>query len=200
MNDQRLTRSRGRPRKVDPNHVLQVAMNAYWRDDPMDVSVNSICRLAGVSKPSLYRIFKNEDGLTHATLDRYAELVLKDIFELLNSGKDLRSILNALIDFVCDDPRMEVGCLFYKMRVGKHRLGSKTRARLEEFETSAQTAYKHILSPYQHSDDWPDGITVKVGARYLSEQLALASSQRASGIDSESIRKSLTLALSVFPR
>ena len=48
-------RSRGRPRTTDAAHVLDVAMTAYWHDDPADVSINAICRLAGVSKPSLYR-------------------------------------------------------------------------------------------------------------------------------------------------
>jgi AcrR family transcriptional regulator len=34
--------------------------------------------MAGISKPSLYREFGSEDGLTRAVLDRYAERVLSE--------------------------------------------------------------------------------------------------------------------------
>ena len=52
-----------------------------------------------MSKPSLYREFGSEDGLTRATLDRYATQVLSDVFAILQAGKGLRATLDALIDF-----------------------------------------------------------------------------------------------------
>ncbi len=175
-------------------------MDAYWRDDPADVSVNAICRLAGVSKPSLYREFGNEDGLTRATLDHYAEQVLSDVFAILQAGRGLRWTLSALIDFACDDPRMETGCLFYKMRNGKHRLGPQTRARVDELDTGAREAYASFLQARRKAGEWTKGPTVEAGARYLSEQVALAITQRASGEDPAQVRDSLSLALSVFSR
>jgi AcrR family transcriptional regulator len=55
--------------------------------DPADVSVNAICQMAGISKPSLYREFGSEDGLTRAVLDRYAEQVLSEMFAILQAGR-----------------------------------------------------------------------------------------------------------------
>lgn len=190
--------TRGRPRTTDPAHVLDIAMTAYWQDDPSDVSLNSICRLAGVAKPSLYREFGSEDGLTRATLDRYAELVLSDVFAILHAGNGLRATLDALIDFACDDPRMETGCLFYKMRSGKHRLGPETRARVDELDAGARGAYETFLQGCRDAGEWPAGRSAKAGARYLSEQVSLAITQRASGEDVRDVREMLTLALSVF--
>jgi len=175
-------------------------MDAYWRDDPADVSVNAICRLAGVSKPSLYREFGSEDGLTRATLDRYAQKVLADVFAILQAGHGLRSTLETLIDFASDDPRMETGCLFYKMRSGKHRLGPETRALVDEIDAGARAAYARFLRAQREAGEWTEGPTVEAGARYLSEQIALAFTQRASGEDPAQVRDSLTLALSVFSR
>ena len=173
-------------------------MTAYWQDDPSDVSLNSICRLAGVAKPSLYREFGSEDGLTRATLDRYAEQVLSDVFAILHAGNGLRATLDALIYFACDDPRMETGCLFYKMRSGKHRLGPETRARVDELDAGARGAYETFLQGCRDAGEWPAGRSVKAGARYLSEQVSLAITQRASGEDVRDVREMLTLALSVF--
>ncbi len=185
---------------MDSDKVLDIAMAAYWKDDPADVSVNTVCKLAGISKPSLYRVFGSEDGLSRAVLDRYAEQVLSEMFAILQSGTGLHATLDALIDFASDDPRMETGCLFYKMRAGKHRLGPATLARVEEIDAAAQVAYAHFLQTARDAGEWPDGLSIEAGAVYLGEQLALAITQRASGEDKARIRQMLTLALSVFTR
>lgn len=173
-------------------------MTAYWHGDPADVSLNAICQMAGVSKPSLYREFGGEDGLARAALDTYAERVLSDIFVILGAGQGLRPTLAALIDFAASDPRMETGCLFYKMRAGKHRLGPQTRARVEEIDAAAQTAYAAFLRSCRDAGEWPGGQSVDVMAKYLGEQIALAITQRASGEDPARIRDMLEVALSVF--
>jgi AcrR family transcriptional regulator len=180
--------------------VRDVAMTAYWQSDPADVSVNAICQMAGISKPSLYRAFGNEDGLTRAVLDGYAERVLSAVFAILHGGKGLRNTLDALIDFASADPRMETGCLFYKMRAGKHRLGPATRARVEEIDAMAQEAYVAFLQSCRDDGEWPDGLSVEAGAKYLGEQLGLAITQRASGEDPARIREMMALAMSVFTR
>jgi AcrR family transcriptional regulator len=192
--------ARGRPRTMKTETVLDIAMTAYWQGDPADVSVNAICQMASISKPSLYREFGSEDGLSRAVLDRYADQVLSDIFAILQSGAALWETLDALIDFASNDPRMETGCLFYKMRSGKHRLGPETRARVDEIDAAAQAAYAAFLQAARDSANWPSGLSVESGAKYLGEQLALAITQRASGEDSARVREILTLALSVFSR
>lgn len=185
---------------MNAEHVLDVAMTAYWHSDPADVSVNAICQLAGISKPSLYREFGSEDGLSRAVLDRYADQVLSEMFVILHGGTGLRQTLDALVDFASDDPRMETGCLFYKMRAGKHRLGPGTRARVNEIDAAAQTAYASFLQAARDAGDWSGDLSVEAGATYLGEQIALAITQRASGEDKARIREMLTLALSVFNR
>ncbi|MEL6617946.1 MAG: TetR/AcrR family transcriptional regulator [Pseudomonadota bacterium] len=185
---------------MSTDRVLDVAVTAYWQSDPADVSLNAICKLAGVSKPSLYREFGNEDGLTRAALDSYAQRVLADVFAILRSGQGMSATLDALIDFAAADPRMETGCLFYKMRAGKHRLGPETRALIEELDANAQAAYEAFLTACRDSGDWSAELSVEAGAKYLGEQIALAVTQRASGENPARVREMLTLALSVFRR
>lgn len=185
---------------MNNDDVLGVAMEAYWQGDPADVSVNAITQMAGISKPSLYREFGSEDGLKLAVLDRYAAQVLSDMFVILHSGKGMQETLDALIDFASDDPRMETGCMFYKMRAGKHRLGPLTRARVEEIDAAGQAAYAAFLQSSLDAGEGIGGLPVVAGARYLGEQIALAITQRASGEDKARIREMLTLALSVFTR
>ena len=200
MSEPDLKPVRGRPRTMDAGNVLDVAMNAYWRGDPADVSVNAICEMAGISKPSLYRVFGSEDGLACAALDTYAEQVLSDVFAILQAGKGLRDTLDALIDFASDDPRLETGCLFYKMRAGKHRLGQATRARVEAIDAAARAAFGAFLQSCRSSGEWTGGMSIDAASTYLSEQIGLAITQRASGENPARIRDMLALALSVFIR
>jgi hypothetical protein len=95
---------------------------------------------------------------------------------------------------------MEAGCLFYKMRSGKHRLGPQTRARVDEIDATAQSAYAAFLQSTLDRGEWQGGLPVAAAAKYLGEQIALSITQRASGEDKARIREMLTLALSVFTR
>lgn len=185
---------------MNAEKVIDVAVAAYWQGDPADVSVNAICQMAGVSKPSLYREFGGEDGLTCAALDSYVDKVLSDVFAILQRGDDLRTTLDAPIDFASADSRMATGCLFYKVRAGKHRLGPETHARVAELDQTAQAAYVAFLNARRDVGDWPGGIPVDAAARYLGEQIGLAFTQRGSGEDPARVRDMLRLALSVFTR
>ncbi|MDE2078300.1 MAG: TetR/AcrR family transcriptional regulator [Burkholderiales bacterium] len=189
---------RGRPITRNREQVLEAAMNAYWRDDRAAVSVNAICVLADVSKPSLYRDFGSEDGLTEAVLERYAQTVLRPLETLLSSPASFATKLEAMIDFASQDPRMEVGCLFVKMRTTRSRFGVQTQAKLASIEAHFLECYIRLFREGAASGEWSGGIAAELAAGYLYEQLGLAVSQRAAGKSSESVRQLLGLALSVL--
>ena len=69
----------------------------------------------------MYREFGNEDGLTRAALESYAEQLLSDMSKILQSGQGMNETLDDLIDFIITDARLEIGCLFHKMRAGQNR-------------------------------------------------------------------------------
>jgi AcrR family transcriptional regulator len=183
---------------MDADHVLDAAMQAYWRDDPADVSINAICGLAGVSKPALYREFGSEDGLMAAVLDRYADRVLASVFDILAKDMPPRETFAALARFAGEDARMETGCVFYKMRAGKHRLGPTTRARVDALNAGAVAAFATYLEARRAAGDWTGPVPPRAAARYLFEQIGLALTQRAAGEDPAQVRETLDLALTAI--
>lgn len=191
---------RGRPMTRNREHILETAMNAYWHEDSITTSVNGICELAGVSKPSLYRDFGSEDGLTVAVLDRYASLALVKVGELLLSEASFSAKLEALIHFASEDPQMETGCLFVKMRSKRSRFGVQTQAKIADIETRALQLYARFFKESFERGEWSGPISVELAVDYLHEQFGLALTQRAAGKSSESIRELLTLSLSVLQR
>ena len=84
------------------------------------------------------------------------------------------------------------------MRSGKHRLGPETRARVDELDAGARGAYETFLQRCRDAGEWPAGRSIQTGARYLSEQIGLALTQRASGEDVSDVRDMLKSALSIF--
>lgn len=183
---------RGRPQVLDADHLLITAMRAYWHGDPADVSLNRICEMAGVSKPFVYRAFGNEDGLQRAALNSYAGEVLAEVFGILQAPRPLADTLAALVDFSCDAPSMETGCLFHKMRAGQHRLGPQTRALVADLTATALATIGGLLAQHPQAG----ALTYTQAAQYLVDQMGLAVTQRAGGMASADIRPMMELALS----
>jgi AcrR family transcriptional regulator len=173
-------------------------MNAYWQDDRAAVSVNAVCALAEVSKPSLYRDFGSEDGLTAAVLEHYGQTVLVGVEALLSSPQSYGAKLDALTSFASDDPRMEAGCLFVKMRATRSRFGPQTQALLAAMDAHFQEHFARFFTDAAGSGEWRGDIAIDLAASYLQEQIALAVSRRAAGRSPEAVRAMLELAISVL--
>ena len=94
---------RGRPKTLDRDQVINIAMMSYWTDGPMNVSLNEICKRAGVSKPGVYREFGSEDGLKHTVLSAYSKLLIEQFQPLLNRDKSFEETLEALIAIALQD-------------------------------------------------------------------------------------------------
>lgn len=176
---------------MDGDLVQHQAMLAYWYDDPCAVSLNSICAKAGAPKPSVYREFGSEDGLQRAVLDRYAQTVLADVLTIFETGGGSAQILQAVIDFACDGTRFDRGCLFFKMRAAKPRLGPLTGAMLEHIQSNALLTIEHALTLDKAGRI---GLDAPLVAHYILEQMGLAMSLRAQGIKSDQCRAMMQVA------
>jgi len=186
---------RGRPKTLNKNHVVEIAMQAYWHEGPTEVSMNSLCQRAGVSKPSLYREFGNEDGLACAALENYVQSVMAKVIEKLKGDGSFADKIGRLVFIATEGTRHENGCLFVKMRATKLSLGVKTQSMIAETENMALEAYTQFLDEAKENRDWSGTFPVTLGAQYLHAQIGLAMAQRARGEDPTAVLK---LALSIF--
>lgn len=186
---------RGRPKTLKKAEIIDVAMHAYWKEGPAEVSLNAICQRAGVSKPSVYREFGNDDGLTHAALERYAQSVLAKILKIATSNDDFLCKINKIAYLSAQDTLLSNGCLFVKMRAAKSKMGPKTQVLIAQIEGMALEAFSKVLSDARDAGEWSGDISVELGAQYLHAQVGLALDQRARG---ENPKATLALALSVF--
>ena len=188
----------GRRLTDDWARVVDTAMCAYQQEDRASVSVNAICTLAKVSKPSLYRAFGSEDGLTAAVLERYEQVLWDSVEAVLASPTTYGDKLDAMIGFASEDPRMVSGCLYVKMRATRSRFGLQTQARIAAVESRLLDRYACFFREAGLLGAWRGGINAELAAEYLHEQIGLAFTQRAAGKSSAYVRELLALAMLVL--
>jgi AcrR family transcriptional regulator len=119
---------------------------------------------------------------------------------LLSSEASFAAKLDAMTHFACEEPQMEAGCLFVKMRSARSCFGKQTQTKIAEIEGHTLRLFARFFREGQAGGEWPGGIAAELAATYLQEQLGLAFTQRAAGKSSESVRELLTLSLSVLQR
>ena len=97
-NKSRSSRRPGRPREFDPGHALDHAVGLFWADGFEGVDVNRIARAAGVTKPSLYRLFGDKSSLFLHALRRYGETVGSGPLAAFDAQSDITDAVRALLE------------------------------------------------------------------------------------------------------
>ena len=81
--DQKPSPTRGRPKLLDREQVLQTALIEYWAKGPTNVSIGEICKQTGASKPGVYREFGSDDGLKSNVLEAYRSFVIQPLIDII---------------------------------------------------------------------------------------------------------------------
>lgn len=193
--------SKGRPKTLDREHVLDVAMDAYWKEGIGNLSLNEICRRSGVSKPGLYREFSNEDGLIKAVIIRYQEQVLNPVQQMLHSEASFRETLDSLVSFATSTrchQESPMGCLFIKMRESRTHLGEATRAQVDFLEEQGLSTFRKWVERSKAKGEFSADMSPEFAATYIDAQISNASSQLARGQDPKIVKKILSVAFSIL--
>lgn len=137
-------KTRGRPKKLDRDAVLECAVMAYWRNGPADVSVNDICQIVQASKPGIYREFGNDDGLKLAALEAYQGLAVQPFLDVFQHDRPMQITVQEVIAFLMQD-RDELGipkgCLFVAMRAQQNALGPQTVDYVQQLRRHVLTSF-----------------------------------------------------------
>ena len=187
----------GRPKTLDRDHIIKVAMESYWRDGPTAVSVNEICRRAGVSKPGLYREFGNEDGLRSTVVQTYEMVVLSQLYQIFEGDQPFDDALAALTDFVLQDRQkmdLPLGCLLQKMRGCRKELGPKTNDLIDATSIGTHSRLKDWVERAKHNGQLSEGISTKTAAIYIDAQVSSAIMMQETGASKTQISEFLNIA------
>lgn len=86
-----------RPREFDPDELLRIAFDQFWRRGLRGTSLSDIARAAGMQRGSLYHAYGSKEALFLAAYDRYAGEYVAAVEQAL-AKDDLRASLTAFFD------------------------------------------------------------------------------------------------------
>ena len=194
--------SRGRPTKFDRNHVLDIAQQSYWKFGINQVSINELCKLAGVSKPGIYREFGNEDGLMHAVLESYHKTILSPMLSFLSLDAPFRDTLqNLALHSTSDDEAsgMPKGCLFANMKESRLSLGESTVEQIDKTYENVIKAFEQWVDAAKEKGEFQTmDMDSRFAAVYIYAQISFAQLQMMKGEKSKDVRAILQVALSAL--
>ena len=201
MNNLQSTQKKGRPKTINLDKLVNVAMLNYWLDGPTNVSLNEICYKAKISKPGLYREFGGEDGLMKSVLLLYQSSVTQQILNLLKLEKSFDKTLDELIAFVTNNKSKEnkpKGCLLAKFRQSRNKFGIKTQEQIDIIIKKRRLGFQLWIEQSKLKGEFEKSMSSKNAANYIDSQLDYAVSELANGEYNNNVKNTLALALSVF--
>lgn len=193
--------TRGRPKTFDREQVLKVAMMRFWADGPTTVSVNDICTQAGVSKPSLYREFGNEDGLKQAALETYHDMVLTQITDRLRPDQSFAKGVDALIAYLMRDRialGLPLGCLHADMCQSGDQLGALTKDKANAYRQEVLGYIENWISAAKANGEFRPNTPTKTAALYIDAQIGAAMKLQKLGVQNDVVEACLRIAFSAL--
>lgn len=106
--------ARGRPRKIEPDDVLDQAMRIFWERGFVSTSMNDISQETGMAKPGLYANFGDKEALYCQSLAHYQDTYGRELAKQLTQegqsvAQALEGFLKATADFMLEDGH-PLGC------------------------------------------------------------------------------------------
>jgi TetR/AcrR family transcriptional repressor for divergent bdcA len=109
-----IARTRGRPRRFDPDEAVAVAQQLFHARGYDAVSVADVTKALGINPPSFYAAFGSKAGLYARVLDRYNGADAIPLAKLLRADRSVSACLQALLEeaarYYAADPDA-AGCL-----------------------------------------------------------------------------------------
>jgi AcrR family transcriptional regulator len=192
---------RGRPKLLNRERVLSIAMEQYWRHGPTQVSINDICDLSGSSKPSVYREFGSDDRLKAAALLAYKAIAIDPLLARLNGMQPIAKTLNSIIDFIMQDRQLQNvpdGCLFALMKAQRHCFGPETQQCLDGVRTEFVSSFATWIDTSKSAGVFRKDIPTNAAVHQIEALHTGASSLQRDGESPEEVRQMLTFGLAAI--
>src|SRR5262249_7201420 len=140
-----------RPRRFDPDEVIDRSMREFWRRGYRDTSVDDLVEATGVRPGSLYHAFRGgKRELFLGSLERYSTLVVPEKLGALEAPDASLAELRAYFDGLVRDllsPEGRMGCLMVNSTVElaaeDSAVARVVRGHMERLERNARRALEH---------------------------------------------------------
>ena len=195
--------ARGRPRKTDPETVLNAAMELFWDRGFERTSMNDLVEHTGMAKPGLYATFGDKETIYTKALKHYFENLGGPLLQDLSKSADpidvvLRRVLEAVAVSATkkENPR---GCFVANSVVECSGQRSILERLGRTYDQARRSAFKERFQTAKDQTEIPADSDVNALAEFFAGQtLAIAVMARA-GADLETLKQFIDVAMTALP-
>lgn len=194
---------RGRPRKTDPDTVLDTAMKAFWERGFEGTSMNDLSAMTGMAKPGLYSNFGDKEAIYAKAMERYCSSYAGPMLEdLVRSDDPVEVVVRRFLDGVVSAATETMGpkgCFVANNLVECAGKPASLEALGRYVDEQRQKAFAIRFQSAQKNGELPQETDVKSLAEFYSGQaLALAVMARA-GAPWATLYRFVDTAMSLLP-
>ena len=205
----------GRPKKLDRDLLIDIAIYEYWLHGINNVSLSKIANIAKVSRPGIYKEFTDEDGLKYEVIAKYTDVLKTDVIPQYYKAKDVKTMyyhIYSTLGYPVDKkyfsgiskskkvkkPIKAKGCLFEKSKLEKYRLNNKSKNAIDSFEKIRKKAFTNYIERLQKTNQLDSSLKLDDVYDYFIAQLSLAQSLDVNGSKKEEIKIIIDTAFSAI--
>ena len=158
-----------RPRVLDIDKAIEVAMASFWRNGYEQTSVADLTQAMGITPPSFYFAFGSKDGLFLRVLERYLTTRLSYAEEALNepTAREVAEVMLYRMADLYTDASHPPGCLAVNCALAGADDPGPIRGELSTLREARRTRLRDRLQRAKASGDLPDDANPNELARFL---------------------------------
>lgn len=160
-----------RPREFDYEHVLDKAVEVFWSKGYESASIQDLVEATGLHRGSLYATFGSKQGLFLTVLDRYNNVVVRRLLELLDgqpSGRaSIKAFFAAVVEHILTAGPLR-GCLVTNSAVERGLSCADTAAKVGDCLRRIEAGFLRALQRTQAVGELPKEADIQALSRHLT--------------------------------
>ncbi|MEV4036301.1 TetR/AcrR family transcriptional regulator [Streptomyces umbrinus] len=161
-----------RPKQFDPDIAVEQAMEVFWRKGYAATTPQDLVEALGIGKGSLYNTFGSKHALFEQALNRYIDIRLRVLSELMEGPTPVKGRLREALGFMADEGVQ--GCMIVNTAgelAGTDEAAVRTVRR--DFDL-AEAAFRALIEEGQRSGEInPQRDPVALGSLLLNTMVGL---------------------------
>ena len=194
----------GRPKLLNREHVIDVALNQYWQRGIDNVGMAEIARLSGFDRAGIYKEFGGEEGLVHEVINTYLDrnwfpripildsvsspaMCVKMIFDAFSTDNAIKDLTQyGVQDKAVKWPKPVTkarGCCFYGLLISDSASTFKgaTKRKIKELDDSIRAYMREKFALAHQEGLLKDGVSVDEANEFYADQCLLMQLMRRRG-------------------
>lgn len=185
-----------RPIQYDLTNVLDSALTAFWQHGHAACSIQILVEATGLSRQSLYGIFKDKDGLFREVLKHYRAKIEDQCRPLSDAHSDLGTLRSFILEGLKVQRSVGSGACFIVITAfSPLALDSLIKPALEEGAERVRGAFEAVLVQVQSRGVLRAEVSPKAAAAQLYAVMNGLSALQQTGATHKEIETALDLTL-----